>query len=135
MQPDMTKRKAWQRRDDYQPPSKEFRRNRPIVVRRDRGLCLICELLGRVTPARDCDHLLSRAQGGSDDISNLSMICPDCHAAKSIEERRANATEPDANLLPAAIGPDGYPLPTVTRHQVATEIAERNAALRADAGF
>jgi 5-methylcytosine-specific restriction protein A len=35
----------------------------------------------------ECDHIVPRDQGGSDDWSNLQSLCKACHAAKSAVER------------------------------------------------
>ena len=125
-------RKVWQRRDDFQPLTKEYYRNRAIVMRRDRGLCLICELQGQITPATDCDHIVPRSKGGSDALSNLAMLCPNCHSLKTRQE--ATGSLPDRLLLPV-YGLDGWELPTVTRDAYQSEVGRRNALMRENAGF
>ena len=56
------------------------------VKLRDKFTCRCC---GVVTEHGECDHIVPRAQGGSDDMSNLQWLCagPDgCHAKKTAEE-------------------------------------------------
>ena len=62
-------------------------RLRKVILARDGHLCQVCMTKGRTTPATHCDHILSKAQGGTDDLSNLRAICRPCHDRKSIEER------------------------------------------------
>lgn len=38
-------------------------------------------------PATEVDHIVPRAEGGTDDLSNLRALCIGCHASKSEEER------------------------------------------------
>jgi 5-methylcytosine-specific restriction protein A len=57
------------------------------VLERDRGLCQVCLLNGRTTLASEVDHIVGKAQGGSDDESNLQAICDTCHDAKTASEK------------------------------------------------
>ena len=43
-----------------------------------------CDEPGCATPARDVDHIVSRARGGSDDWSNLRGYCHPHHSAKTV---------------------------------------------------
>jgi len=53
----------------------------------DEPLCRACRARGRVTEAKHLDHITPKAQGGTDDESNLQPLCPDCHAEKSNRDR------------------------------------------------
>ena len=64
----------------------EWTKLRDIVLKRDAGLCQHCRKQGRVTLAREVDHITPKAEGGSDDEANLQALCSLCHAAKSKEE-------------------------------------------------
>ena len=64
--------------------------------------CLSCLQQGRLSAAREVDHIVPLQQGGADAISNLQPLCHDCHATKSAAERGAQRK--------AAIGVDGWPL-------------------------
>lgn len=55
-------------------------------MRRDQGLCQVCRQAGRVTPATQVDHVVPKAEGGTDDEGNLQAICPACHRAKTGRE-------------------------------------------------
>lgn len=61
---------------------------RKVILARDNYLCQAClEQDGRATPATHCDHIVSKAKGGTDDPSNLRALCAPCHQRKTIEER------------------------------------------------
>lgn len=60
---------------------------RERILDRDCGLCQPCKAAGRITMARAVDHKVSKANGGSDDDSNLQAICDPCHKAKTAAER------------------------------------------------
>ncbi|MBI1243774.1 MAG: HNH endonuclease [Alphaproteobacteria bacterium] len=55
-------------------------------------LCRPCHGEGRVVAAIDVDHIVRRADGGTDDRSNLQPICTDCHKAKTAAERSRRLT-------------------------------------------
>jgi len=61
---------------------------RKVILQRDRQLCQVCLSEGKYTPAREVDHIVSKAKGGSDALGNLQAICTPCHQAKTIRERR-----------------------------------------------
>ena len=62
-------------------------RLRAAVLRRDEGVCQPCSRLGRITEAKEVDHIIAKAAGGTDDPANLQAICVDCHASKTGRER------------------------------------------------
>ena len=53
------------------------------ILRRDKGLCQPCLHCGRVTPAKQVDHIIAKSAGGTDDDKNLQAICLPCHKAKT----------------------------------------------------
>lgn len=57
-------------------------RTRFEVFKRDRFTCSYC---GKTPPdvLLECDHIIPRAAGGSDDITNLTTACKECNAGKS----------------------------------------------------
>lgn len=70
-------------------------RLRALVIKRDNGLCQECLRQGRVTAVGHkpftafCDHIIPKAEGGTDDESNLQTLCRQCHTAKTdIEKNR-----------------------------------------------
>lgn len=67
----------------------EWEKQRERVLKRDKRLCQVCLKAQRVTLATDVDHIVSRAQGGSEDDSNLQSLCRPCHKAKTAKEGRA----------------------------------------------
>lgn len=70
--------------------TKEWRRLRARIMRRDQGICYLCGKPGADT----VDHKVPVSQGGTDDPSNLGAVhdrnAPHCHRAKSAREGRAN---------------------------------------------
>jgi Restriction endonuclease len=62
---------------------------RAQVLRRDCGMCQCdeCRTSGRVRPATEVDHHIPKAEGGTDDLSNLRAINKDCHKVKTQQDR------------------------------------------------
>jgi 5-methylcytosine-specific restriction protein A len=77
-------------------------RLRKRILRRDRYLCQPCAREGRVTAATEVDHLKRKADGGTDDPSNLEATCSPCHSAKTAAEK--------GHKIKPRIGADGWPL-------------------------
>ena len=63
-------------------------RGRRMAVLREEPLCRHCAEVGRVTAARDVDHIVPKALGGSDERANLEALCADCHALKTADDQR-----------------------------------------------
>lgn len=66
-------------------------------------LCQHCLARGIVRTAKQVDHKVRLADGGSNDLDNLQSLCTDCHKAKTIQE--------NGGRTPRAVGLDGYPVP------------------------
>lgn len=66
---------------------------RLTILARDSYLCQPCLTKGRPTPATQVDHIIAKAQGGTDDADNLQAICTDCHKDKTADES-GHATHP-----------------------------------------
>ncbi len=62
-------------------------RLRNAAMKRDKYICQLCLLQGICTPAREVDHILNKARGGSDTMDNLQSVCKPCHKAKTQKER------------------------------------------------
>lgn len=56
------------------------RNKREAVIERDRGQCVNCGAPGPDTTL-DVHHIVPRGQGGSDKLSNLVLLCRQCHDA------------------------------------------------------
>ena len=50
---------------------------------RHHPLCVSCEAKGRVTAAREVDHIKPLAAGGSNAADNLQALCKPCHSRKT----------------------------------------------------
>ena len=59
---------------------------RNVIIRRDAYLCQVCLIVDRLTPAHAVDHIVPKANGGSNDPSNLQSICKPCHTTKTAVE-------------------------------------------------
>lgn len=61
-------------------------------MERDKALCQPCLQEDRVMPAVAVDHILAKAEGGTDEEQNLQAICKRCHKLKTeMESKRARA--------------------------------------------
>lgn len=79
---------------------------RNVIMRRDSYLCQVCLAVGRVTPAHAVDHIVPKANGGTDDPNNLQSICKPCHTTKT-------AVESAMTGGPAASEPTWLKRPTI----------------------
>lgn len=63
-----------------------WRERRAEALQRDNYLCQICLAKGYLTPATEVDHIINKANGGTDDLENLQSICSACHKIKTQTE-------------------------------------------------
>lgn len=64
------------------------------VAKRDGAMCKTCgKKKGRGYIWLALDHVVPLADEGSQDISNLQLLCPDCHKAKTAVEATARAQQ------------------------------------------
>ncbi|WP_040642633.1 HNH endonuclease [Psychrobacter aquaticus] len=63
-----------------------WRRLREEVLRRDGYLCVSCSKSVRYVPATDVDHIINKANGGTDELKNLQSLCKKCHRTKTANE-------------------------------------------------
>lgn len=66
----------------------KWKKIRKQAMIRDGYLCQECLKKGVLTVATDVDHIINKAQGGTDSLHNLQCLCNPCHKIKTIEERR-----------------------------------------------
>ena len=83
---------------------------REVIIKRDFGLCQQCKREGRLNPYRKgqgfaVDHIIPKAQGGTDEPSNVELKCESCHSAKTERE----AAEAQGRTVRPTIGLDGWP--------------------------
>lgn len=62
----------------------EWKRTAAAYREHRRGICEACGAAG----ARDVDHRIPRSRGGTDDFSNLQLLCHGCHSTKTGRERK-----------------------------------------------
>ncbi len=80
-----------------------WRKLRELVLIRDQYLCLPCKRLGRITAAREVDHIVRKKDASEPDrIDGLQSICTPCHKAKTLKENGV--------VQRPWIGLDGFPV-------------------------
>lgn len=77
---------------------------RLVILRRDLYLCQCDECAKRQVPlpANEVDHITPKAQGGTDDESNLRSVNTDCHKRITKQQQGRRPTP--------RIGADGWPI-------------------------
>jgi len=116
-------RPAWHKQpgaDQRHLTGRPWRRLRAQILQRDRGLCVRCRALGRVTPATVVDHKKPVSDGGGDEWTNLQSLCDRCHSLKTSQESTGAQSHPGWLPLPACgvtliTGPPGAGKTTYAR--------------------
>lgn len=80
----------------------DWQRARVRALQRDRGLCVACLQAGRVTPAREVDHIVPLVKGGTHAVDNLQALCIPCHRDKTAAD--------EGWSIRVQIGADGWPM-------------------------
>ena len=65
----------------------EWRALRKTILIRDKYQCRQCGVLVSGKNAQ-CDHIIARADGGTDAPENLQTLCSRCHGGKGLHEHR-----------------------------------------------
>ncbi|MFI2810153.1 HNH endonuclease [Microbulbifer sp. JSM ZJ756] len=79
----------WQKRkgtDTERGYGYRWRKRRLVVIRKDKGLCQSCLKAGLAVQGSHVDHIKPKAQGGTDDLENLQLLCKPCHLRKTAQE-------------------------------------------------
>lgn len=85
----------------------KWKRLRKAVIIRDEGFCVNCRGGGHLIHGNQCDHIIPKADGGTDDIDNLQLLCIPCHDAKSLTDRGyAPSTKTTSSLDGTPTDPD-----------------------------
>lgn len=66
-------------------------KDRNQIKDRDCGLCQECRRQGKTTVGSDVDHIVPLEQGGTNEQSNLELLCEPCHKAKTAREAAQRA--------------------------------------------
>jgi 5-methylcytosine-specific restriction enzyme A len=88
------------RRDTANYDSAEYKRNRPIAMRRDRWRCQIQAPGICIGAASQCDHIIPVTQGGGHKLDNLRAACGPCHARKTAGEGGGYRNKPPDDPQP-----------------------------------
>lgn len=80
----------------------QWKRIRKLALERDKHLCQDCRDKGRIAPADQVDHIIPKAQGGTDDLSNLRSLCREHHDDKSNRDMGRRVKQ--------RFGEDGWPV-------------------------
>ena len=68
--------------------SAAWRRTRLAVIARDGGVCQLCgELVQGSDRDAHIDHILEKADGGTDAITNLRLVHRSCHSRRHARDR------------------------------------------------
>ena len=59
------------------------------ILTRDNYLCVTCYSKNIMTPAKQVDHIVPKAHGGTDSLNNLQSLCVECHRYKTARESTA----------------------------------------------
>lgn len=71
----------------------EWDKTRRRILERDAGICQQClRDHGLVHAGSEVDHIVPKAEGGTDDDDNLQTICRDAHRMKTQAEARRGKT-------------------------------------------
>ena len=62
--------------------SAAWRRTRLAVIARDQGVCQLCGMLV-IGESGDVDHIVEKAKGGTDALSNLRLCHKACHSKRT----------------------------------------------------
>ncbi len=65
-----------------------WKKIRERIMERDKGLCQPHLRKDQIMPAVAVDHIVPKAEGGTDDDDNLEAICKSCHKLKTQEESK-----------------------------------------------
>lgn len=64
----------------------QWEKLRKKILSRDNYLCVNCLSKNIMLPAKQVDHIVPKAHGGTDAPSNLQSLCVACHRRKTAQE-------------------------------------------------
>ena len=74
---------------------------RKAYIAGSQGLCERCLANGRTVGGKYLDHIVNKANGGTDHADNLQLLCAKCHADKTYKESRQHSKHGcDADGMP-----------------------------------
>ena len=66
----------------------QWQKLRKRILQRDSYLCRPCKDTGRYTPAKVVDHIIPKAEGGTDDPANLQCLCIEHEKQKTAQDAK-----------------------------------------------
>lgn len=86
---------------------------------REEPLCRRCLAEGRTSATEEVDHIIPKAEGGTDERENLQGLCEECHRRKTQEEiaARKKKHSPEVTLI---CGPPGAGKTTYAQRRMAS---------------
>lgn len=69
--------------------SRDWRAKRLEVLARDDYQCQACGRIVDRPKQAHVDHIVPRASGGTDELSNLRTLCASCHSSRTARDQRA----------------------------------------------
>lgn len=85
---------------------KEWTKLRLKILKRDNYLCQAHQSKGQLVSAKEVDHIISKAKGGTDDPSNLQSLCVQCHREKTARDNGKKGSGCNADGAP--LDPDHH---------------------------
>lgn len=84
------KKEAWATSTKKTPAERgygwQWQKKRKVILKRDDWMCQECLRNGIYTQGTDVDHIKPKHLGGTDEESNLELLCRECHKVKTQRE-------------------------------------------------
>ena len=68
--------------------TKAWQMTRLAVIARDEGVCQLCGCIVAGPRQAQVDHIRPKAEGGSDAMGNLRLLCLSCHSRRTARDNR-----------------------------------------------
>ena len=69
----------------------EYNKQKQNLLRIQDGICTLCDGMINNTEKIEIDHIIAKADGGTNETSNLRLVHATCHKQKTAVERRVRA--------------------------------------------
>lgn len=68
--------------------TRAWQQTRLAVIARDQGVCQLCGLVVSGPRQAQVDHIRPKAEGGTDALENLRLLCLECHSRRTATDSR-----------------------------------------------